>query len=88
MHTYLIQSANGLQDPYPAPWFSSYKSRLNAHMRGQLSLIIRKLACCTGSNPPSSPILIHFTLLSLCRLSGNSFPTCTPTPCSQIACYD
>ena len=52
MHTYLIQSANDLQDPCPVPLFSSYKSRLNSHVRGQLSLIFRKLACCSGSHPP------------------------------------
>ena len=53
------------------------ESRTPVHCR--LSLTVRKLACCAGRDSPL-PTLTNFPLLSLCLMSGNSFPTHTRHP--------
>ena len=46
MYTYLIQSANDSQDPYPVPCPLTIKTD---QKQSQLSLTLRKLAHCTGN---------------------------------------
>lgn len=71
MYTYLIQSANDSQDPYPVPCPLTIKTDQN---QSQLSLTLRKLAHCTGSAllvPHSNKLYSPFILPRVWKFSSN-----------------
>ena len=83
MYTYLVQSANDSQNPYPVPCPLTIKTDQRPTFRvsspwlsGSWPMVL--------AVPPSSPILINSILLSFCLVFGNSFPTCAWTTTFMI----
>ena len=83
MYTYLIQSANDSQDPYPVPCPLTIKTDQRPTFRVSSPWLSGSWPILLAV-PTSSPTLINSILLSFCLVFGNSFPICAWTTTFMI----